>query len=246
MTLDNKVALVTGSAKRVGAACIKALHAEGANVVIHFNQSKNAAEQLAASLNASRANSAVTVGTQLDTHAQAELCIEKSLAVWNRLDIVVNNASSFFPTPMGDITDADVANLIGSNVSAPLFITQAAQAELAKRQGSVINLVDIHGFRPHDNHVVYSAAKAALAMLTQSMAKELAPRIRVNGIAPGAILWPEDGSVDEDLQQQKIAEIPLQRQGAPEDIARLVVYLCSDAANFITGQIIKVDGGRSI
>ena len=244
--LRNKVALVTGSAKRLGAASVKALHSAGANVVVHYHQSQSTAEQLVDELNGLRADSAISVGTQLGTRVQAEWLVEQSIKRWERLDIVVNNASSYFSTPIGDIVDEDVADLIASNLTAPLFITQAAQAELAKCKGSVINMVDIHAFRPYKNHMVYSAAKAALAMLTQSMAAELAPHIRVNGIAPGAILWPEDGSLDAEQQRLKIAEIPLGRQGTPADIAKLVVYLCSDAAEFITGEIIKVDGGRSI
>ncbi len=244
--LTNKVALVTGSAKRVGAASVKALHQAGANVVIHCHQSQAEAETLGSELNALRSNSAIVVTTQLGTQAQAQWCVEQSLNAWNRLDVVVNNASSFFPTPIGTITDSDVADLLASNVTAPLFIIQAAQKELTKYRGSVINMVDIHGFRPYKNHTVYCAAKAALVMLTQSLAVELAPHIRVNGIAPGAILWPEDGSLSNDQQCEKMAQIPLGRQGTPEDIAQLVVYLASDAANFITGDIVKVDGGSSI
>jgi len=244
--LSNKVALVTGSAKRLGAASVKALHHADANVVVHCHRSHADADKLVSQLNALRVNSAIAVRTQLGTQAQAQLCVEQAFNEWGRLDIVVNNASSFFPTPIGKIKDADVADLMASNVSAPLFITQAAQAELTKRQGCVINMVDIHGFEPYKNHVVYSAAKAALTMLTRSLALELAPDIRVNGIAPGAILWPEDGSLSKDQQRMKLAQIPLGRQGTPEELAQLVVYLSSDAASFITGEIIKVDGGRSI
>ena len=196
--LANKVALVTGSAKRLGAASVKALHSAGANVVVHYHHSQDAAEQLVADLNVLRAGSAISVGTQLGTREQAEVCVEQAIKGWGRLDVVLNNASSFFPTPFGDIVDDDVANLMASNVMAPLFVTQAAQTELNKRQGSIINMVDIHAFNPYKNHMVYSAAKAALAMLTRSMAVELAPQIRVNGIAPGAILWPEDGSMDDE------------------------------------------------
>ena len=246
VALANKVALVTGSAKRLGAASVTALHQAGANVVVHCHQSREEAEKLSSQLNALRSNSAIVVATPLGTKAQGKLCVEQSLKAWNRLDIVVNNASSFFPTPVGNINDTDVNDLFASNVTAPLFIIQAAQAELVKNRGSVVNMVDIHGFKPYENHTVYCAAKAALVMLTRSLAVELAPHVRVNGIAPGAILWPEDGSLSKDQQSEKIAQIPLGRQGTPEDIARLVVYLASDASNFITGDIIKVDGGSSI
>ena len=246
LTLTNKVALVTGSAKRLVAASVKALHSVGVNVVVHYHRSQSAAEQLVEELNVIRANSAISLGTGLGTKDQAQWLVEQSIHQWKRLDIVVNNASSFFPTPIGNIVDDDVSNLIASNVAAPLFVTQAAHTELAKNKGSVINMVDIHAFKPYKDHMMYSAAKAALAMLTQSMAAELAPQVRVNGIAPGAILWPEDGSLDAEQQRLKIAEIPLARQGTPHDIAQLVVYLSSDAAEFITGEIIKVDGGRAI
>jgi len=246
LPLTNKVALVTGAAKRLGAASIAALHGAGANVVVHCYQSLAEAEALVSRLNALRADSAIFVTTRLGTKAQAELCVEQAIEAWGRLDVVVNNASSFFPTPLGTIEDTEVADLMASNVAAPLFITQAAQAELKQCQGSVVNMVDIHGFKPHKDHAVYSAAKAALIMLTRSQALELAPHIRVNGIAPGAILWPEDGSLDAAQQIKKIAQIPLSRTGTPEDIAQLVVYLSSDAARYITGEIIRVDGGSSI
>ena len=246
IAFTNKVALVTGAAKRLGAASIKALHQSGANVVVHCHESVSEAQALASELNAVRANSAIVVTTQLGTRAQAQYCVDQSINAWGRLDVVVNNASSFFPTPIGDIEDTHVADLMASNVTAPLFITQAAQDELTKSRGSVINMVDIHGFEPHKDHAVYCAAKAALIMLTRSQALELAPHIRVNGIAPGAILWPEDGSLSAEQRREKLAQIPLGRQGTPEDIAQLVVYLSSDAASFITGEIVKVDGGRSI
>lgn len=246
LVLDNKVALVTGSAKRLGAATVKALHEAGANVVVHSHQSHILAEQLVSRLNSLRPSSAAAINSKLGTREQAQWCVEQVLNVWGRLDIVVNNASSFFATPLGDIDDSDVADLMGSNVFAPLFITQAAESELARHQGSVVNMVDIHAFSPYEHHSVYCSAKAALAMLTRSQALELAPDIRVNGIAPGAILWPEDGSLDAEQQRKKLAKIPLGRQGTPEDIASLVVYLSSDAASFITGEIIKVDGGSSL
>jgi len=243
--MTNKVALVTGAAKRLGAATATALHADGVNVVVHYHRSKTEATNLVSKLNSIRNNSAVCLGSELGTRDQAQWCVEKSIAAWNRLDIVVNNASTFYPTPIGDITESVVVDLMASNFLAPLFITQAAQSALSSTQGAVVNMVDIHGLRPHQNHAVYCAAKAALVMLTRSMAQELAPLIRVNAIAPGAIVWPEDGSIDAAHQRQKITEIPLGRIGTPDDIAQLVVYLCSDKANFITGDIIKVDGGRN-
>ena len=253
--LSGKVALVTGAAKRLGAATATALHDAGANVVVHYNQSGIEAQALVAQLNEVRKNSASLIGTPLGTRDQALRCVEHSLGKWDRLDIVINNASSFYPTPLGSIDDAKVSDLFASNLNAPLFITQAARDELSRRQGVVINMVDIHGFSPHQDHSVYCAAKAALIMLTRSLARELAPDIRVNGIAPGAILWPENTPEESttdapenspaSTQENVLKKIPLGRCGAPDDIANLIVYLCSDAANYITGEIIKVDGGRS-
>jgi len=246
VTLENKVALVTGAARRLGAASASSLHAAGANVVVHYHQSREHADALVKDLNAKRQNSAMALGTQLGSKAQAEACIDEATAQWQRLDILVNNASSFYETPIGEITDEICADLFGSNVTAPLFLTQAARSALTSQQGVVVNMVDIHGLRPYDNHSVYCAAKAALIMLTRSMAKELAPSIRVNGIAPGAILWPDNESLDDKKQDAIIKEIPLSRCGTPEDIARMVVFLCSPSANYVTGEIIKVDGGRSV
>ena len=182
----------------------------------------------------------------MGTKAQAEYCVKQAIEKWGQLDIVVNNASSFFPTPLGTVEDAQFQNLIASNLAAPLFITQAAMSALKQSEGSVINIVDIHGLRPHAHHSAYSAAKAGLIMLTKSLAKELAPNIRVNAIAPGAILWPEDEPLDAAAIAAKTEKIPLQRSGTPQDIANLVVYLSSDLARYITGEIIKVDGGSSL
>jgi len=246
MVLRNRVALVTGSAKRLGAASASALHAAGANVIVHYHRSEEQAKTLVSELNAKRDQSAVCVGTELGSFEQAQWCVRESMAAWNQLDIVVNNASSFFPTPLGKIDERSVTDLFSSNVTAPLFIVQAAMPELSIRNGVVINMADIHGLQPYRDHSVYSAAKAALLMLTRAMAIELAPEIRVNAIAPGAILWPENGSADAKLQREKISTIPLGRCGTPDDIAELIVYLCSDKAKFITGEIVKVDGGRAI
>lgn len=244
--MDGKVALVTGAAKRVGAASVRALHTAGANVVVHHHRSTEAASGLVALLNQQRAHSATMVCTELGTKAQAEYCVGEALKQWDRLDIVVNNASSFFATPIGDIQDSQLHNLLASNLAAPLFVTQAALDSLSKHKGVVINMADIHGLRPYENHSAYSAAKAGLIMLTKSLALELAPNIRVNAIAPGAILWPENGELAAEELTSKIAEIPLKRSGKPEDIANLVVYLSSEPAQYITGEVIRVDGGSGV
>lgn len=242
--LNGKVALVTGAARRIGASIASRLHSDGANVAIHYRGSADEANVLADTLNAERAGSAATF--QADLNATAKLPdLVASIVDWGgRLDILVNNASSFYPTPPGEITEQHWDDLIGSNLKAPLFLSQAALAELRKSRGVIVNIVDIHAQRPLANHTVYGPAKAGLAMLTRSLAKDLAPDIRVNGISPGAILWPED-EMTETTKASILRQVPLARPGDPGDIAGCVLFLVRDA-NYITGQIIAVDGGRSV
>ncbi len=243
-TLDNKIVLVTGAARRIGAAIVTRLHQNGARVAIHYRGSSADAEQLAANLNQDRDDSATTYqGDLRDTAGLTEL-VESVVARGGRLDGLINNASSFFPTPVGSITEEQWNELIGTNLKVPLFLSQAAAPHLRKCGGAIINIVDIHSQRPLRNHVVYGSAKAGLAMLTRSLAKDLAPDVRVNGISPGAILWPEDGMTKK-VQQTILKQIPLQRTGDPEDIAACALFLLRDAT-YVTGQIIAVDGGRSI
>lgn len=243
--LDGRVALITGAARRLGAEDARALHAAGARVLVHYRNSRDEAEALVASLNASRPDSARLIGGHIGTRDSAEAIVEQALSAWQRLDILVNNASAFYPTPLGSITEAAVEELFASNLTGPLFLAQAAMPALTQSGGSIINMIDTHAVRPLREHTTYCAAKAGLAMLTRSLALELAPHIRVNGIAPGVILWPEAGEgPDDNAQRDILAGVPLQRSGTPADIARLVVFLASDAANYITGQIIAVDGGR--
>ena len=241
--LDNKVALVTGAARRIGAAIARKLHGDGARVAIHYRGSAADAEALAKELNELRTDSAAAF--QLDLQSIDDLPgLVANVADWGGgLDILVNNASSFYPTPPGEITVGQWDDLIGSNLKAPLFLAQAAISELRKSRGVIINIVDIHAQRPLRNHVVYGAAKAGLAMLTRSLAKDLAPDIRVNGVSPGAILWPED-NMNDATRKSILAQIPLHRSGTPDDIANCVLYLARDAS-YVTGQIIAVDGGRS-
>jgi pteridine reductase len=242
--LGGKVALVTGAALRIGAAIASELHANGANVAIHYRGSADAAKKLADDLNAVRPASAATF--QADLNATRELPeLVAAVCDWGgRLDILINNASSFYPTPPGEITEANWDDLIGSNLKAPLFLSQAAIAQLRKQRGVIINIVDVHAQRPLKNHAVYGSAKAGLAMLTRSLAKDLAPDIRVNGVSPGAILWPENDMSDA-VKDTILQQIPMQRAGEPRDIAGCVLYLVQDAS-YVTGQIISVDGGRSI
>lgn len=243
-TLEGKVALVTGAARRIGAAIAVTLHAAGARVVVHYRESQTEAEELVASLNAVRADSATALRADLARDNGPEELIESVVGWSDRLDILVNNASSFYPTPLGDIGADDWADLVGSNMRAPLFLTQAATPYLRTTCGNVINIVDIHARRPLRDHHVYGAAKAGLAMLTRSLAKDLAPQVRVNGIAPGAIAWPEDG-MTESVKKSIVDQIPLGRTGEPADIANAVLFLVRDAT-YVTGQVIPIDGGRSI
>lgn len=242
--LTDQTVLITGGARRVGAAIVRRLHAAGANVLIHYRSSSAAAIALARELNAIRAGSAATHEADLLHVGAGDALVAATLKAFGRLDVLINNASSFYPTPVGTITEAQWDDLIGSNLKAPLFLSQAAAPSLRVNGGLIINLVDIHGLRPLKAHPVYCAAKAGLAMLTRSLARELAPEIRVNGIAPGPVLWPE-GDLDDSLKQEIIAKTALKRHGTPEDIARTALFFAQDAP-YITGQIIAVDGGRSI
>jgi len=242
--LDGKVVLITGAARRIGASIGRCLHAEGANVVIHYRGSAGAATALCEELNAVRNNSALPLQADLgDVDALPEL-VATVLAWQGRLDALVNNASSFYPTPMGSISTRDWDDLLGANLKGPLFLSQAALAALRESGGAIVNIVDIHAQRPLKDHAVYGAAKAGLAMLTRSLAKDLAPDVRVNGVSPGAILWPENDVTDAS-KEDILRQIPVGRIGDPDDIAGCVLYLIRDAG-YVTGQIIAVDGGRSI
>lgn len=242
--LAGKTALVTGGARRLGAVIARALHAAGARIVLHYRSSVEAAETLAQELNAVRAGSVVLApGDLLDPETIGQVAAS-AIGAFGRLDILVNNASTFYPTPMGQIDERAWRDLIGTNLKAPLFLAQAASAALRDSDGLILNLVDIHGMRPLRHHPVYSVAKAGLIMLTKSLARELGPRVRVNAIAPGPVMWPE-GGVDEALRRRIIDRTALKRGGSAADIARATLFFACDAP-FVTGQILAVDGGRSI
>ena len=244
LPLSGQTALVTGAARRVGAQIARSLHAAGANVMIHCHRSLAEAQRLAAQLEQARAGSAAVSVTDLRDTAALPGLIAGTCDRFGALDLLINNASSFYPTPIGQITLVQWNDLIGTNLQAPLFLAQAAAPELRRRGGSLLNIVDIHGLRPLREHAVYSAAKAGLIMLTRALARELAPQVRVNAIAPGAVLWPEQG-LDEARRDRIRAQTPLQRPGSPEDIARAVLFFATQAP-FVTGQVLAVDGGRSI
>ncbi len=243
--LKDKVVLVTGAARRVGAAIARRMHAHGAQVLIHHRGGEKEAAALEAALNAIRAGSVRRIKADLLAHSAPELLVRTAVERFGRLDVLVNNASSFFPTALGEIEDKGWEELIGANVKAPLMLSQAAAPELAKAKGSIVNIVDIHADRPLKGYVVYTIAKAGLAALTRSLAMELAPDVRVNGVSPGAIAWPEDSQFPAEVRKHIIDDTLLKRLGDPEDIARAVLYLAADAP-YVTGQIIAVDGGRSI
>ncbi len=238
------VALVTGAAHRIGAAIVRHLHGRGMNVVLHYRSSRKAAEALVAELEARRPGSALALAADLlDTGALPAL-VERARARWGRLDVLVNNASSFYPTAIGETTEAQWEDLIGTNLKAPFFLAQAAAPHLAERGGSIVNIVDIHARKPLKGHPVYSVAKAGLQMLTMALARELGPKVRVNGVAPGAILWPEQ-PLEAAQREEILQRTALKRQGRPEDIARAVAFFIEEA-DYVSGQILCVDGGRTL
>ena len=243
LPLAGRTVLVTGGARRVGAAIVCAAHEKGAQVAIHHHHSTAAAAALAAKLNAVRAGSAQIFAADLLDAEAPQVLIERVTAAFGGLNVLVNNASSFYPTPVGTISLAHWDDLIGTNLRAPLFLSQAAAPSLVASGGLILNLIDIHGYRPLKRHPVYCAAKAGMIMLTQSLARELGPLIRVNGIAPGPVLWPE-GPMDEAHKAAIIERTALKRIGNPQDVARTALFFISDAP-YITGQILAVDGGRS-
>ncbi len=243
-SLEGKSVLITGGARRVGAAIARRLHGAGAGVLLHYRDSEADAAALAAELNAAREKSAATVKAELLAPIAPKALVAKALEHFGRLDLLVNNASSFFPVALGAIEASHWEELIGSNLRAPLFLSQEAAPHLAKAQGSIVNIVDIHAERPLKGYPVYSIAKAGLAALTRSLALELAPEVRVNGVAPGAIAWPEDEQFPPEERARIIATTPLGRTGSGEDIAQAVHFLA--CAPYVTGQIVAVDGGRSI
>ena len=243
---QEKAVLVTGAARRIGATTARVLHAAGARVVLHCNRSRDEAERVAADLNGRRAGSAVIVQADLLDLAALPGLVEEATRAFGRLDGLVNNASSFYATPFGKIGEREWQDLIGTNLRAPLFLAQAAASRLRETKGAIVNIVDIHAERPLPDFLVYTVAKAGLAGLTRALAVELAPEVRVNGVAPGAILWPDAGKhYDAAERERTISTTPLARIGTPEDVAGAVKYLLLDAP-FVTGQIVAVDGGRAI
>jgi pteridine reductase len=244
--VQGKVMLVTGGGKRVGAAICRRLHEAGANIALHYRRSAEEALALQNSLNVLRPGSAAAFAADLLDLNAAPGLITQVLNHFGRIDALINNASSFYPTPLAEINEAQWHDLLGTNLRAPLFLAQAAAAELRYRHGCIVSIVDIHAERPMHGHLLYSVAKAGLVALTRGLAQEMAPEVRVNAVAPGVILWPESCAWEDEAQRSRIVEHTLlKREGEPDDIAKTVTFLIKDAP-YITGQVIAVDGGRSI
>jgi pteridine reductase len=244
--LEGKAVLVTGGARRVGAAICRRLHAAGASLLVHYRSSALEARALQVELNAQRADSVALAQADLLKVSAATQLVKAALKQFGRLDAVVNNASSFYATAVGEITEEAWDDVIGTNLKAPLFLAQAAAPELRKNHGCIVNIIDIHAELPMRNHAVYTAAKGGLLALTRALARDLGPEVRVNGLAPGTILWPDDDTWRDEVSRQRIiSQTALKRIGEPDDIARAVQFLLADAP-YITGQVLAVDGGRSV
>lgn len=239
-----KNALITGAAKRIGAACAKVLHDQGYNVFLHYRSSQLQAEQFCHELNQQRPDSARIMAADLLSIAEIKNLAQQACAAWGGIDVLINNASAFYPQSIADVTETSWDDMLGSNLKAPFFLIQALTDSLAERGGCIVNIIDIHAERGLKGYSVYSIAKAGLAGMTKILAKELAPQIRVNGISPGAILWPEQ-DLPSQAKNEILQRIALEHAGEPNDIAKAVAFLCNDA-DYITGQIITVDGGRTL
>lgn len=241
---NSKNVLITGSAQRIGAACAKLLHEHGYNIIVHYHSSEQAAQNLVSTLNALRQNSARCLRADLTNMTELEQLASAAEQHWGGIDILINNASLFHSQSIGDTTEQSWDAFLGSNLKAPFFLAKALANSLQTRRGNIINIIDIHSERGLPNYPVYSISKAGLEAMTRILAKELAPEIRVNGVSPGAILWPADGNTDAE-RQDILKRIALKRLGDPSDIAKAVLFLCQDA-DYMTGQILKVDGGRTL
>ena len=243
--MTNPVALITGGAKRIGAAIARSLHQQGYNIVLHYRNSHTEACDLANELNHLRSNSCTLVQADLARMTDLELLAQAAVLHWGRVDVLINNASSFYPTPIGEATETQWDDIMASNIKAPFFLAQLLAPELQKNRGCIVNMADIYAEKPLKQHSLYSIAKAANVMLTKALAQELAPAVRVNGVAPGAILWPEQDTLSDADKGALLQKIPLQSPGSLSDIANTIIFLVQRAP-YISGQIIAVDGGRNL
>jgi pteridine reductase len=244
MTTAAKNVLITGAAKRIGAACARLLHSEGYNVFLHYRSSAAEAQRLCDDLNRQRPDSAKLIQADLLNMAELEEVARDASRVWGGIDVLINNASSFYPTAIADVTEQQWDELLGSNLKAPFFLSKALAKTLDDRNGCIVNIVDIHAERGLNGYSVYSISKAGIAAMTKILAKELGPAVRVNGVAPGAILWP-DNDLPETSKLEILQRVALKRCGEPVDIAKAVLFLVKDA-DYMTGQILTVDGGRTL
>ncbi len=239
-----KVALITGASRRIGAEIACELHAKGMNVILHYRTSQANAKELCATLNQKRSASAATLAADLSIFDNLSLLIQRAVEIWGRLDALVNNASVFYKTDIGDVGEADWGKLMDINLKAPFFLAQAAFPHLSKQQGCIVNIIDIHAERPMREYPIYCISKAGLQMLTKTLARELGPQVRVNAVSPGQMLWPEgENTLSDEIKQKIVDHIVLKRQGHPLDVAKAVSFLILDA-DYVTGQDLAVDGGR--
>lgn len=244
--MTEKVALITGAARRIGAELARYLHKKSMKIALHYHHSLEAAQQLCDEFNQLRPDSAYLVAGDLSEFSVLDTIVKQSVEYFGRLDVLINNASCFYPTSINAVTEADWDDLMNTNLKAPFFLSQVAIPHLKKTRGCIINITDTHSLKPHKDYTPYGVSKAGLTMLTYALAKELAPEIRVNAVAPGVILWPEGkAQLDKTLQQKILQKIPLQKEGTPLEIAKAVWYLIHEA-EYTTGQVLAVDGGRSI
>lgn len=244
--LTSKVALITGAARRIGAEIARTLHAQGMHIVLHYNASEEDALKLCEDLNQKRDNTAIALRADLHDAESEKVLVQKAIQIWGRLDALVNNASRFYRTSFGKVTEYAWDDLMNSNVKAPFFLAQAAAPYLAEQRGVIVNITDIHGDRPLRDYSVYCISKSALLMATKVLAKELGPAIRVNAVSPGPILWPEGENTLLEAEKKRIIEQTiLQRSGCPEDVASAVLYFIADA-EYVTGQVLEIDGGRML
>ena len=243
-TLNNKVILITGGTRRIGSAIVRSLHDQGAKIIVHYNHSEREARELESELNNTRPDSMALIQGKLQDISAIRSLARDCIVKMGQLDALINNASTFFPTPISSATEDQWQDIMDVNLKAPFFLSQGVAPYLKKSRGCIVNITDIYAERPLGNHPIYSASKAGLVSLTHSLARDLGPDIRVNAVAPGAILWPENDA-DEIAHQRLISATPLKRRGAPADIVKAVVFLLTNA-DFITGQVINVDGGRTI
>jgi len=240
---DNKVVLITGAAHRIGATTARYLHEKGMNIVLHYRTSRKAAQDLQQELNAARENSVILVQADLLASNALPALVKEAYGAWQRLDVLINNASTFYRTPLDKASEEHWNDLVGTNLKVPFFLAQAAAPWLSRHQGCIVNMVDIHAERPLKAYPIYSMAKAGLVMLTKSLACELGPEVRVNAIAPGAILWPKE--IDEVTKQRIVNKTFLKRKGEPLDVAKAIYFLVNEAT-YMTGQVLAIDGGRSL